>query len=95
MVILAQLQVTVLRCAPVIQEVADGFVLPPEDDITASSFEAMGDVFALYQAIVAAHQDGQLFAPEWRTLDVGDATPIVTQGGTTGWQIPLAVQLAL
>lgn len=84
---------TVIRPVPVITENADTYILPPEGDVTASSLVAMTDAFVLYQGLMAGHRQGFLLPPPWRSLDVMDAQAVEAQGGVTGWQVPIAVQL--
>lgn len=83
-IILAQLVISALRCAPRVQ--VDGSVLTT--DIEAAAVEVQEDAWALWNGITCAIKNGT-FQDLCSIVHLDRAMPISEQGGCVGWQFIL------
>lgn len=94
---LVAMTITVLRCAPVPEQSGQTVRLPSATSIEATAQKTLGDVWAIWHGLRRAIQDGTLYASESCSREVffDPASPVNTQGGCAGWQIPLRVALGI
>lgn len=93
---LVALTATVYRCAPVIAQVGDMFVFPEPSEMEAAAEFTNADVWAIWNVVRRRYRDGLLFTTpngRKRALFFDPAVPLLTSGGTAGWQIQIRVQL--
>jgi hypothetical protein len=85
----------VLRCVPVVEQRGQAPALPRANEIEAAAALTLGDVWAIWHGLRRAYQAGPLFYAEGsrREFFFDPASPVMTQGGCAGWQIPVRVQL--
>lgn len=91
------LTITVLRCAPIPEQSGSKMKLPSAVDLENTAKETLGDVWAIWHGLRRAVQAGTLYASESCSREVffDPASPVNTQGGCAGWQIPLRVALGI
>lgn len=93
--------ITVLRCAPSIEENGQNILMPSAAEVSQAAADTYGDVWAIWNYLAYAHRPvadgglGTLFqTPSGRReFEFRDAIPIVSSGGAAGWEIPIGVQL--
>jgi hypothetical protein len=87
-IILAQLAITALRCAPPVQ--SDGSVLTA--DIRASAIEVQEDGWALWNGITCAIKNG-VFKDLCSIVHIDRSAVISEQGGCVGWAMILRTEI--
>ena len=87
-VILAQLVVTALRCAPMPQQ--DGSVLAA--DIDAVAVEVQEDAWALWNGITCAVKN-EVFLDLCSIMHLDRSVSISEQGGCVGWQMVIRAEI--
>jgi hypothetical protein len=87
-VILAQLVISALRCAPKVQ--ADGSVLTT--DIEASAVEVQEDAWALWNGITCAIKNGT-FEDLCSIVHIDRSASISESGGCVGWQFVVRAEI--
>lgn len=90
LVILAGLVVTILRCAPMID---DAGTLPQPAEISATALTTTSDVWAIWNHLLRQKRSAALFAPREREMFMDPGVAVIQQGGCCGWQIGLRVAL--
>lgn len=87
-VILAQLVLTTLRCAPQMQQ--DGSVLT--DDIEAVAVTVQEDAWAIFNCVQCAVRNG-VWEDKCRFVHWDRSVSINEQGGCVGWQFVVRVEI--
>lgn len=90
---LATFTCSVIRCNAVLDDEGDP---PPTADIERVARETMADLWAIWNTTRALHRKNLLFASPSgdRFVEMGAPVPIPPQGGASGWQIPVTIELA-
>lgn len=91
--IMVAMTVTVLRCAPTLEQHGQTIALPGADDLDACAAEVLADCWAIYNHVFNLKRDGLLFGPKTREVIFDPAVPLNLAGATAGWQIQFRVQL--
>lgn len=86
---------TVLRCIPVLEGDGQTILLPARSEITASSADIYGDLWAIWNFLVYQHRNGNLWQTQSRRreLILDPAIPLRNSGGVGGWQLQIRVQI--
>lgn len=89
------LTATILRCVPAFAK--DGKSAPAAADLTAAAAETNGDLWTVWNYLVHAKAQKQLFSPapdgNRREVTLDPAVSLRSQGGCGGWAITVRVQL--
>lgn len=87
-IILAQLVISALRCAPKVQQ--DGSVLTT--DIEAVAVEVQEDAWALWNGVTCAIKNGT-FEDLCSIVHIDRSASISEQGGCVGWQFAIRAEI--
>jgi hypothetical protein len=92
---LVSFTITVLRCVPVLRGAGQTLALPVMAAINKSASETYGDLWAVWNGLIAQYRDGTLFASpsHRREFMLDPAIPVRTSGAAGGWEIGVRVQI--
>lgn len=87
---LATMTATVLRCSPVPSKTG---IAPTPASLDAAAQQTLGDVWAIWNYLASRKRSSQLWAPRERELVFDPAVALGSQGGASGWQVQIRVQI--
>lgn len=95
MVNIVEMTVTVLRCCtPVPTSEGEGIIIPSAQGIAEAAELSLADLWAIWNHVATRKRNGTLFPPaKTREMFFDPAVALNTQGGCSGWQIQMRVQL--
>lgn len=90
---MATFVVTTMRCYPIVE---GGVTLrvPDGQKLDAAARTIYLDGWAMWNGVRTLIRADRLFAGRWcRSVETGPMTPMPTQGGCAGWQLPVLVEV--
>lgn len=92
---LVTMTATVIRCSPGVGENGE---LPTAAELDATSQETLGDLWSIWNHVATLKREGLIFAApdgnaKTREMFFDPAVALGTQGGCSGWQVQIRVQL--